>query len=129
MWAAVVGEELVCRRERGNSHNVYAVAVMKDGVVVGQEKIASLARKKLPVTSVFLMNGGTVLCQVFGRRRHSRDLPQGGLEISCLLLFKGTQSRLINWDVFLATHLIGIAIIIHVHVDIFSLLTSQLCTS
>ena len=40
MWAAVVGEELVCRRERGNSHNVYAVAVMKDGVVVGQEKIA-----------------------------------------------------------------------------------------
>ena len=91
--------------------------------------VLSMARKILPVTSVFLMNGGTILCQVLGRRRHSSDLPQGGLEISCLLLFKGTQSKLINWDVFLATHLIGIAIIIHVHVDIFSLLTSQLCTS
>ena len=44
MWAAVVGEELVRRRERGNFHDVYAVAVMKDGVVVGH-----LARKILPI--------------------------------------------------------------------------------
>ena len=49
MWAAVVGKELVCRRERGNSHNIYAVAVIKDGVVVGH-----LVRKISPVASVFL---------------------------------------------------------------------------
>ena len=56
VWAAVVGEELVWRRE--NSHNVYAVSVMKNSVVVGH-----LHRKILPVASLFLMKGGTILCR------------------------------------------------------------------
>ena len=55
--AAVVGEELVWRRERENSHNFYAVSVMKNSVVVGH-----LHRIILPVASLFLMKGGTILC-------------------------------------------------------------------
>ena len=76
LWAAVIGEELVCRRERGNSHNVYAVAVTKDGVIIGHSP-----RKISPIASVFHMKGGMILCRVLGRRRHSSDLPQGRLEI------------------------------------------------
>ena len=49
MWAAVVGEELVGRK-RGNSHDIYAVSVMKDSVVVGH-----LSRKLSPVALLFLM--------------------------------------------------------------------------
>ena len=52
VWAAVVGEELVCRRERENSHDVYAVSVMKDSVVVGH-----FPRKISPIASLFLIMG------------------------------------------------------------------------
>ena len=34
VWATVVGEELVWRKR--NSHDVYAVSVMKDSVVIGR---------------------------------------------------------------------------------------------
>ena len=61
--AAVVGEKLVCRRERLNYHDdIYAVSVMKsmmkDSVVVGH-----LHRKISPVASLFLMKGGMILCR------------------------------------------------------------------
>ena len=35
IWAAVYGEELPCEREAGNQVDAFAVAVMKDGMVVG----------------------------------------------------------------------------------------------
>ena len=50
VWAAVVGEGLVCRRERRNYHDIYTVLVTKDSVVVGH-----FARK---ILSLFLMKGG-----------------------------------------------------------------------
>ena len=49
--------------EKGNFHDVYAVSVMKDSVVVGH-----LPRKISPVTSLLLMKDGTILCKVLGRR-------------------------------------------------------------
>ena len=59
---AVAGDELVCRRERWNYHDIYAVSVMKsmmkDSVVAGH-----LPRKISPVASLFLMKGGTILCR------------------------------------------------------------------
>ena len=45
--AEVVGKELVCRRKRGNSHNVYGVSVMKDSVIIGH-----FPRKTLPIASL-----------------------------------------------------------------------------
>ena len=56
VWAAVVGEKLVCRRERGNSRDFYAVSVMKDSVIIGL-----LPRKISPVTSLFLMKQSCVV--------------------------------------------------------------------
>ena len=57
VWAAVVGEDLVCRRERENSHDFYVLSVMKDCVVV-----SLLPRKISPVASLFLMKGGMIFC-------------------------------------------------------------------
>ena len=34
IWNAALGEELQCQRERGNSSDLYAVAVLKDRTIV-----------------------------------------------------------------------------------------------
>ena len=38
---------------------------------------------------MFLLGGGRIHCRVSGARRYSEDLPQGGLEILCVLVFEG----------------------------------------
>ena len=83
VWVAAVGEELVCEREPDNSHDRYAVAVKRTGIIIGH-----LPRKLSKLCSLFLRRGGIILCTVSGERRHSHDLPQGGLEVPCTLLFK-----------------------------------------
>ena len=35
VWEAEVGTTLQCQRETGNPHDIYAVAVLKSGVIVG----------------------------------------------------------------------------------------------
>ena len=83
VWEATVGEELACEREPHNAHNCYTVAVKRRRVIVG-----GLPRKLLKLCLLFLRQGGTILCRVTGARRYSKDLPQGGLEVPCTLLFK-----------------------------------------
>ena len=39
---------------------------------------------------MFLRRGGTIDCRVTGARQGSEDLPQGGLEIPCILILKGS---------------------------------------
>ena len=41
------------------------------------------------ICSLIFRKGGSIFCQVSGSRRYSQDLPQGGLEIPCLLRFQG----------------------------------------
>ena len=84
VWCAVEGETLQCTREQGNSKDCYAVAVKKDGVIVGHIPI-----KTSRVTFLFLRRGGSLQSTVTGRRQYSSDLLQGGLEIPCKLLFSG----------------------------------------
>ena len=59
IWAAVYGEELPCEREAGNQVDAFAVAVMKDGTVVGHvpKKISS---------RLYLRRGGSIICRVTG---------------------------------------------------------------
>ena len=45
--------------------------------------------RKFSICSIFIRKGGTISCQVSGGRRYSADLPQGGLEIPCVLKFQG----------------------------------------
>ena len=61
IWEAAVGEELVCAREPHNSHDRYAVAVKREGVLIGH------LPRKLHVSrlcSLFLRRGGAIFCVV-----------------------------------------------------------------
>ncbi len=88
VWDASSEEELLCERELGNPHNPYAVAIARAGVTVGH-----VPRKISSVCSLFLRRGGSIRCQVTGSRRFSQDLPQGGLEIPCELIFEGSAKE------------------------------------
>ena len=80
IWEAVLDEELPCQRELGNLADPFAVAVIRDGVVVGHvpNKISS-------VCSLCLQRNASITCCVSGYRRFSEDLPQGGHEIPCTM--------------------------------------------
>ena len=75
VWAAPIGEMLICEREVGNIHDTFGVASKKDSEVVGH-----CPRKISALCSIFIRRGGKIACQVTGRRRYSSDLPQRGLE-------------------------------------------------
>lgn len=77
-WTPTIGEQLECKRECTNAYDRYAVAVVKNQEIVGH-----LPRKISKICSLFLRRGGNILCTVSGRRRHSTDLQQGGLEVPC----------------------------------------------
>ena len=84
VWPSpVVEEQLQCKREVGNSHDPMSVAVKK--LIDGENTIVGhVPRRISPLCSVFIRRGG---CIVDGPRRHSADLPQGGLELPCKLMF------------------------------------------
>ena len=88
VWDAAIGEVLVCEPEPRNAEDRYAVAVKKDETIVGH-----LPRNLSRVCSLFIRRGGMIQCTVTGRR-YSADLPQGGLEIPCFLLFKGSTKEI-----------------------------------
>ncbi len=83
VWQASSGDILHCGREVSNRHDPYAVAVNISGVIVGH-----VPRRILTICSLLLRRGGLIQCTVTGSRRHSEDLPQGGLKIPCGLTFK-----------------------------------------
>ena len=83
IWAAAVGEVLACEQEPRNRVDRHAVAVKKGVTVIGH-----LPRKMSRVCSLFLRRGRDIHCTVTGRRQHSSDLPQGGLEIPCIIEFR-----------------------------------------
>ena len=82
----VPGEKLLCRRKVGNSHGALSVAVLKE---IGGENtiIEHVPRRISAVCNVFIRRGGRILCIVDGGRRYSADLPQGGLQVPCKLVF------------------------------------------
>ena len=81
IWGAAIGEVLDCDREPDNAVDHYAV---KDGDIVGH-----LPRTISRACSLFIRRGGTVRCRVTGPRKYSADLPQGGMEIPCLIICQG----------------------------------------
>ena len=86
VWEVEHGEILRCFRETGNAFDPFAVCVKKDAKVVGH-----VPRKISAICSIFLQKNGTIYCEVIGRRRYSRGIPQGGLEIPCCLTFVGPR--------------------------------------
>ena len=86
IWSPVIGERLVCERERHNTHDRYAVAVKRESTTVGH-----LPKKYSCTFSLLLRGGGSIDCTVTGTRRYSTDLSQGGLEVPCEVTLKGTK--------------------------------------
>ena len=84
VWTPTVGEQLSCQRETGNNKDRYAVAVLRDHTIVGH-----VPRKISAACALFLNRNGSIHCVVTGERCYSCDLPQGGLEVPCVLQFKG----------------------------------------
>ena len=64
------------------------MAITKEDVIFGH-----VPRTISPICSIFIRRGGTIKCLISGGRRYSSDLPQGGLEISCILIFKTTKAK------------------------------------
>jgi len=85
-----------CAREPLNEHDRYSVAVKKDGIIIGH-----LPRKVSRLFSLFLRRGGCISCTVTGRRQYSADLPQGGLEVLCILLFRASSKEMKKLKTFL----------------------------
>ena len=90
----------MCVLEPGNIHDRNAVAVEKDGKIIGH-----LPRKVSRISALFLKRGGTIRCMVTGGQRFSADLPQGGPEIPCTVVFVGQRKEVqklkhvVNWSV------------------------------
>lgn len=91
IWTPTMDEQLSCKREIGNDKDRYAVAVLRDSTTVGH-----VPRKISAACALFLQRGGSIHCVVTGERCYSRDLPQGGVEVPCLLKFKGQSNDVLK---------------------------------
>ena len=87
IWEAEVGENLVCERETGNVHDLYAVSVIKSGVVVGH-----VPRKISSTCSLFLRH-----------YRHDYDVKLGVVRWFVSLIYNSKCSRL-NFRGICRTH-------------------------
>ena len=73
IWDAVIGEELQCERSPIiEAIAGYAVAIKKDGIIIGH-----IPRKISRTCSLFLRRGNEITYCVTGHRRYSVDLPHG----------------------------------------------------
>lgn len=83
-WTPVSGEILSTELDYLNPHDIYAVAIKKDNIIVGH-----VPRDQSKVCSYFIRRGGVIQFEVTSARRRQSNLPQGGLEIPGLLTFFG----------------------------------------
>ena len=60
-WEAAVDEELKCEREKNNVKDPYAVAVVRENVIVGH-----LPQKISRISALFLKRQGKISCKVLG---------------------------------------------------------------
>ena len=67
------------------SGDYFAVVVVIDSNIVGH-----IPRKISSICSLFLRQSGSIICYVTGNRQYSSDLPQGRLEVPCVLTFSCT---------------------------------------
>ena len=74
--------------------------------------VGHLPKKISSTCSLFIRKGGTIDCEVTDpNRKYPRDLPQGGLEIPCVLTLLGTKDLVDK-----AVRLLAISIFRNLHV-------------
>ena len=74
IWTPVVGEELLLQRDLTNIYDIFAVGIMKDGMIVGHVPIELSFG-----VCTFIQRGGDVSCEVTGSRTLGK-----GLEVPCI---------------------------------------------
>ena len=99
-WTPFLTEHLKCKREEGSHKDRYAVAVVRHDSVVGH-----IAQRISAACSLFIQKNGSIKCTITGTRQYSGDLPQGGLEIPCLLTFRGDKKEVMKVRKLLGTKL------------------------
>ena len=82
LWTPTNGEYLGTRMERDNPHDNFAVAVVRGEAIVGH-----IPRGVSKICWHFLNKGGTISCQITGKRQHCRAA--GGMEVPCVYVFRG----------------------------------------
>ena len=102
IWDAIIGETLQCERELDNESDRYAVAVKKDGTIIGH-----LPRIISRACSLFLRRGNFISRRITGHRRYSVDLLQGGLEVPCTLRFEGEVKDVAKLKKFMKPDLVA----------------------
>jgi hypothetical protein len=90
IWIAIPGQMFSCEIEEGNTKDRYAVSIVRSGTGV----IGHIPRKISAACSIFIRRGGSIFCKVTGNRRYSHDLVQEGLEVPCVLTFKGIDTEI-----------------------------------
>ena len=54
--------------------------------------VGDVPRRISSICSIYLRHSGTINCTVDGSPLYSSDIPQGGLEIPCILTFTAQSS-------------------------------------
>ncbi len=85
-WIPVVGESVAVACEPSNPYDRNAVSVKKGGNVIGH-----VPRNTSRIMSTFLSQGGTIQCEVVGRRKYGT-----GLEVPCIYKLTGEESVVIK---------------------------------
>ena len=81
IWTPVIGEVLDAERERNNSSDKHAVAVTRNGSIVGH-----VPREMSRIAAYFLTRGGRITAEVTGPRKYGK-----GLEVPCMYTFSGKK--------------------------------------
>ena len=76
----MIGEQLYLEKEPGNPHDNFAVAIINDYQVVGH-----IPEDFSWTTWHFITRGGSVMCQITGRRKKRK-----GPEVPCKYIFRGS---------------------------------------
>ena len=88
------GTELSCKREIGNAHDPFAIAIKKV-TPTGNVTIGHTPRVISSVCSVFIRRGGTIVCVVNGARQYSSDFPWHSVTIQLTMTYSHSK---IHWD-------------------------------
>ena len=88
IWIPEVGEVLQLRTEDGNEHDEHGVAVIKDGLIVGQ-----VPRSMPRVCWYFLRRGIEMSCHITGHRKFGN-----GLEVPCIYTFYSNSMHAENYS-------------------------------
>ena len=95
-WTPFIGEKLECQREEANEQDPYAVAIVKRTAGRRTKVVGHVPRRILAACSLFLQRSGNIKCTITGARCDSSDLPQGGLEVPCILHFSGDAKLMLK---------------------------------